>query len=86
MASTFSVDKPKDFQSMFNQLRANMNKLSDTGIRLEGDEYTGTVYAQGVVADYITGTETINITIRKKPALFPQKAVENEIKKLFQML
>ena len=83
---SFTVDKPKNFRSSFKELRAFADRNSDKGFKLEGDEDRGTLSANGVVGDYVVGPESIEITIRKKPAVFPQKMVENEIKRIFQML
>ena len=82
---SFTVDKPKNFQSAFRELRSFVDRSSDKGVKLDGDERSGTLFASGVVGDYVVGSESIEITIRKKPAMIPNKMVENEIRKMFRM-
>lgn len=83
MASSFTVEKPKDFSAAFGKMRAFAEQQGDAGIKLDGDESKGTLCAYGVEGDYVTGADSIEITIRKKPALIPQRMIENEIKKAF---
>ena len=83
---SFRVDKPADFLSSFRKMQEHVKKRKDDDIRLEGDENRGTLYAYGVVGDFVTGQDHIEIIIRKKPALLPQRMIENEIKKMFQQL
>ena len=84
--SSFSVEKPKNFRAAFRELRSFADKNSDNGVKLDGDEQRGTLQASGVVGDYVVGAETIEITIRKKPAFLPNKMIENEIRKMFKMV
>ena len=82
---SFTVDKPGNFQAAFRELRSFADRNSDNGVKLEGDEQRGTLHASGVVGDYVVGTDTVEITIRKKPAFLPNKMIENEIRKMFRM-
>ena len=82
---TFIVDKPKNFQAAFRELRSFADRNSAQGVKLDGDEQHGTLQASGVVGDYVVGADTIEITIRKKPAFLPNKVIENEIRKMFRM-
>ena len=82
---SFTVDKPKNFQAAFRELRSFAEKNSAQGVKLDGDEQRGTLSASGVVGDYVVGQEAIEITIRKKPAFLPNKMIENEIRKMFLM-
>ena len=83
---SFTVDKPKNFQAAFRELRSFAERNGVDGVKLEGDEQRGTLQASGVVGDYVVGAETIEITIRKKPAFLPNKMIENEIRKMFKMV
>ena len=82
---SFTVDKPRNFQAAFKELRSFADRNNGNGVKLDGNEQRGTLCASGVVGDYIVGPETIEITIRKKPAFIPNKMIENEIRKMFSM-
>ena len=79
---SFTVERPKNFQTAFKELRVVAERNSALGITLDGDDKRGTLKARGVVGDYVVGTDTIEITIRKKPAFLPNKMIENEIRKI----
>ena len=66
-------------------MRSFADRNSAQGVKLDGDEQRGTLQASGVVGDYVVGADTIEITIRKKPAFLPNKVIENEIRKMFRM-
>ena len=82
---SFTVSKPGNFQAAYRELRSFADRNSGNGVSLDGNEQRGTLCASGVVGDYVVGSETIEITIKKKPAFLPNKLIENEIRKMFSM-
>jgi len=82
MLFSFELDKPGDIIATFERLK---HKLTATGGQLTGNEKEGLISAVGVKGEYVVNTDTITITVTKKPSpVFPNKLIEKRIRAIFQ--
>ena len=81
MPFTFTIEKPDaDSKKVFQKLKEMIEK---EGGFISGDDKKGFISSDGVEGDYVVGTKSIEILIRKKPMLYPEFAVERHIRSVF---
>ena len=80
MAFSFTVAKPKDVAATMETLKQKIEKHKGT---FEGDTTSGRATSDGVALSYVVTADAIEITVEKKPAIYPASAVEREIRKYF---
>ena len=84
MLFSFKLGKPDNMQVTFENLK---HKIANTGGKLTGNDQEGTISVAGIEGKYTVDTDTIKITITKKPSsLFPNKVIENRIRAIFREL
>ena len=84
MAFSFHIEKPNDINATFKKLKEKLEKHKGT---LSGDDSRGYISSDGVEGSYIVGTDSIEITIHKKPLpIIPNRTVEKEIRRLFNKI
>jgi len=76
MPFAFYVEKPKDVKKTLEKLKKT---IEDGGGCLKGDETRGVISMNAVEGQYIVGADAVEITILKKPALYPASAVKKNI-------
>ena len=81
MPFTFNIDKPKDLSYTLARLKKGIEQENGS---VTGDTKTGTINAGGVEAKYVVNEQHIEITITKKPVIFPNPAIEMYIRKMFK--
>ncbi|MCL2572543.1 MAG: hypothetical protein FWE11_09085 [Defluviitaleaceae bacterium] len=84
MPFSFLLDKPRNISATFEKLK---QQLSAFGGKLTGDEKEGFISLQGVEGNYVVGTDSVKITVTKKPlSILPNKVVENQIRAIFHSI
>jgi len=82
MLFSFKLDKPNNIKATFEKLK---HKLTNTGGKLTGNEKEGTISAAGIEGRYAVETDSIKITVTKKPSsVIPNKLIENRIRTIFR--
>ena len=85
MPFSFNIERPKDVQTTFRKLKERLVKF---GGSLSGGDNEGSICSDGVEGTYIVKTDSIEITIYKKPSILfipvPDALVEKEIRNIFR--
>lgn len=77
---TFSIDRPRDISAALARAR---RAIESAGGYLQGDETSGRIAVVGVEGSYEVGSR-VQISITKKPFIYPAFAVENQVRAYFQ--
>ena len=80
MPFSFEIPKP---QNIKNTLVSTKQKIINSGGAFSGDEQSGRFSGKGVDGLYRVGASSINITITKKPVLYPVSSVKSAIENYF---
>jgi len=81
MAFTFTIEKPKvESEKLFLDIKEIIERREGS---ISGDDKEGRISSYGVEGNYVVGTESIEITIDKKPMIYPEFAVKRYIRKFF---
>lgn len=81
MPFSFEISKP---QNIKNALINARQKIINSGGSFSGDENSGKFSGMGVDGIYTVGNSVIEITITKKPPLYPTAAVKSAIENYFR--
>lgn len=81
MEHTLKINLIGDISVLFEQAKS---KAAMVGVRLEGDVISGSFSGLGAEGRYIVNDVELEITMTKKPTMFPQAMVDAMIQKLFQ--
>jgi len=80
MPFSFEIPKP---QNIKKTLLSTRQKIISGGGTFSGDDQSGRFSGKGVDGIYHAGDSSIRITIIKKPALYPESAVQTAIEDYF---
>lgn len=81
MAFSFDIPKPDDIRKTAIMTR---EKIISGGGTFSGDETSGRFSGRGVEGIYSVGSNSIKITVLRKPALYPVSAVKSAIEDYFR--
>jgi len=81
MLFSFSLERPDDIKSTFLKLK---EELESHNGKLSGNDVSGSISSNGVEGTYVVEEDSIKIKIHKKPLLFPNSLIENEIRRIFR--
>ena len=85
MSFSFNIERPKDIQATFRKLEERLKK---EGGNLSGGDAKGSIFSDGVEGTYIVKTDSVEITIHKKPSILfipvSDALVEKEIRNIFR--
>jgi len=81
MAFSFDIPKPDDIKKA---AVLTSQKIISSGGTFSGDEKSGRFSGRGVEGLYSVGSNSIKITVIRKPALYPVSAVKSAIEDYFR--
>jgi len=77
MPFSFTIAKPPDLTATLHKIKTLVEDASGT---LTGDTHSGHISCHGIEGTYITSEGEINITVNKKPPIYPERAVREYIR------